>query len=328
MKIRVVLFGLAACATLCAMPSIAGAKIFPMIFITNLGGSHTAAVSPFGGSGTIDTSDPRIDFGQPQLLVHNLAMPLDIAVTDDIVYAVIGNKGIISAFSAISPQQVINGNVAAVPKGKPVGIAAFGGNVFVADFNHNTVREYTSAGGSPVLSFSQGINRPSEITASGGNLFVVNQGTGKVGEYVTEYDATGHKLPGNLIQGLGGPIQITVLGTDLFILSKKTIDELDLTTHQLTTGIITGLNGATDIASFSDGKVNELFVTDVPNQSIDVYNIATGKLVKQITGLHGPQGITIVPVSGSVPDASSSWLLLLLGLIATVGLKVIVRQPA
>jgi hypothetical protein len=325
MNIRLVLSGLAACAMLCAMPPIAGAKIFPMIFITNLSGSHTAAASPFGGSGTIDES---VDFGQPQLLVQNLAMPLDIAVTDDIVYAVIGNKGIISAFSATSGQVINNGNVAAVPKGKPVGIAAFGSNVFVADFSHNTVREYTSAGGSPVLSFSQGINQPSEITASGGNLFVVNKG-GKIGEYITEYDAaTGQKLPGNLIQGLGGPIQITVLGTDLFILSKKTIDELDLTTGQLTKGIITGLNGATDIASFSDGTVNELFVTDVPNQSIDVYNIATGKLVKQINGLHGPQGLAILPVSGSVPDASSSSLLLLLGLIATFGLKVMVRQHA
>jgi len=47
-------------------------------------------------NGTIDES---VDFGQPQLLVQNLAMPTDIAVSDDIIYAAISGHGIISAFS-------------------------------------------------------------------------------------------------------------------------------------------------------------------------------------------------------------------------------------
>jgi hypothetical protein len=171
-----------------------------------------------------------------------------------------------------------------------------------------------------MASFSNGINHPTEITASGGNLFVVNQG-GKLGEYITEYDISGQKVPGNLTHDLTGPIQIAVSGTDLFILSNNAIEQLDLTTKQLTP-FISGLNGATDIATFE----GQLFVTDVPNHSIDVYNIETRDMVTQITGLHGrPQGIDVVP---GVPDQSSTWVMLLLGLIATFGLKVIVRQPA
>jgi hypothetical protein len=318
MKIRVVLFGLAACGAVCASPWTASAKIFPKIYATTTSANGvSAAASPFGGKGTIDEI---VGFGQPQLLVQNLAMPVDIAVSDDIVYAVIGNKGIISAFSASHMNLVINPNVVVVPKGKPVGIAAFGGNVFVADSSKNMITEYNSAGTQGKL-FKQGVNHPTEITASGGNLFVVNQG-GKIGEYITEYDAaTGLKVPGNLIHDLTGPIQIAVSGTDLFILSNNAIEQLDLTTKQLTP-FISGLNGATDIATFE----GQLFVTDVPNHSIDVYNIETRDMVTQITGLHGrPQGIDVVP---GVPDQSSTWVMLLLGLIAVFGLKVIVRQPA
>jgi hypothetical protein len=325
MKIRVVLFGLAACATLCAMPPIAGAKIFPMIFVTNLGSSGTAAASPFGGNGTIDTID-IIDnnlFGQPQVLVHSLAMPIDIAVSDNIVYAVIEKKGIITAFSAKTGEVINNGKdgeVTTVPKGRPVGIAAFGGNVFVADSSKSTIIEYNSAG-TPGVMFNEDVNLPTEITVSGGKLFVVNQG--KNGKYISEYTTSGDEVAAQLIKGLQGPIQIAVSGTDLFVthLSAGTIDEYDVTSGLLLeSGFITGLNGPTDIATF--GK--ELFVTDVPHHSIDVYDIATGELIRQIDGLHGPQGIDIV----STPDLTATWLLLLIGLAAVFALRLTVRQPA
>src|SRR5437870_1043729 len=197
MNVRLLVLGLAAGATFCAAPQTGCAKIFPKIFVTNLGGGVTAAASPFGGNGTIDES---VDFGQPQLLVQNLAMPTDIAVSDDIIYAVIAGKGIISAFSA-SDGHLIASDVAAVPKGRPVGIAAFAGNVFVANSRTNTINEYTSSGGAPIASISSDVHHPTEMTASGGNLFVVNQGFG-TGEYVTEYNAaSGRQVDGKLGQG-------------------------------------------------------------------------------------------------------------------------------
>lgn len=330
MKLRWAVCSLAACAALTAIPQTACAKIFPMIFVTSASTRVANAASPFGGDGAIEESK---DFGQPLLLIQNLAMPTDIAVSDDIIYAVIAGKGMVSAFS--SDGTLFNDNVAPAPKGPPVGIAAFSGNVFVADSRNNTINEYTSSGGTPAASFSQGVSRPTEITASEGKLFVVNQGTGKLAEYITEYDAaTGQKLDGNLLQGLHGPIQITVLGNDLFVtnISTHTIDKLDLTTRQLTKSFIVGLNGPTDIASFdpdpSDADPGELFVTDVPNKSIDVYDAATGNLAQTIPGLHGrPQGIDIVP-GNTVPDQSATWMLLLLGITATFSFKLILRQLA
>jgi hypothetical protein len=324
MNIRLVLSGLAAGAMLCASPQTGCAKIFPKIFVTNSGSSGTAAASPFGGNGTIDES---VDFGQPQLLVQNLAMPTDIAVSDDIIYAVISGNGIISAFSA-SDGHLITSNVAAIPKGRPVGIAAFAGNVFVANSRTNTINEYTSSGGAPIASISSDVRHPTEITASGGNLFVVNQG-GQIGEYITEYNAaTGRQVDCKLIQGLHGTIQIAVSGTDLFVthLSAGTIDEYDVTSGSLLkSGFITGLHGPTDVATFG----NELFVTDVPQHSIDVYDIATGELIRQIEGLHGrPSGIDIVAGGTSAPDPSATWLLLLIGLAAMFALRLTMRQPA
>src|SRR5438067_2868404 len=85
-SIRLVLFSLVACAILCPIPRTACGKIFPKVFVTTRGGTSAASASPFGGNGTIDKS---IDFGQPELLVQNLAMPVDIAVSDDIIYSVI-----------------------------------------------------------------------------------------------------------------------------------------------------------------------------------------------------------------------------------------------
>jgi hypothetical protein len=299
-----------------------------MIFVTNSGARVTGALSPFGGSGTIDAidgseTDPT-EFSTPFLLVQNLAMPIDIAV-DNLggMYAVIGGKGIISAF--LADGFLINPDVTTVPKGRPVGIAAFGGNVFVADSNKNRINEYTSSG-ALAGSFAKDINHPNEITAAGGNLFVVNK-RGSIGEYITEYNATtGQQIDGKLIQNLSGPIQIAVSGTDLFILSNHTISELDLTTRQVTP-FISGLN-ASDIAAFE----GQLFVTNVSNHSVDVFDIATKDLVAQITGLHGrPQGIDVTGPfdgGGGAPDSGSTWLLLLLGLVAAFGLKLIARQPA
>jgi hypothetical protein len=322
MNIRLVLSGLAACTTLCAMPPIAGAKIFPMIYVTTSGRAATAAASPFGGSGTITLFGPT-SFGQPQVLVQSLAMPKDIAVSDGIIYAVIAGNGIVSAFSA-SDGHLITGTVVNVPKGPPVGIAAFGGNVFVANSLTNTISEYTRSGGAAVASISKDVRHPTEITASGGNLFVVNQGTGNVGEYISEYTTSGNEVAAQLIKGLQGPIKIGLSGTDLFVMHLSgvtmggTIDEYDLSTGTMKP-FLTGLHGPTDIAVSGV----DLFVTDVPNHSIDVYDIATRQMVGQITGLNGPQGIDI-----AVPDQSSTWLLLLLATAATFGFKIMLRQPA
>jgi hypothetical protein len=80
--------------------------------------------------------------------------------------------------------------------------------------------------------------------------------------------------------------------------------------------LVSGLDGPGGIAVFG----GHLFVTSFRTGTIGEYTIS-GEAVNAslISGLNDPTGIVIV--SGSVPDASSTFTLLLLALTATFGLK-------
>jgi hypothetical protein len=85
-----------------------------------------------------------------------------------------------------------------------------------------------------------------------------------------------------------------------------------------------GLNAPQGLA-LSGGN---LFVTDINNGTIGEYNATNGATVSAslVSGLNHPESIAVV--STSVPDASSTWTLMLLGLTATFGLKPLLRRPA
>jgi hypothetical protein len=328
MKIRVALFSLAACATLCTIPENVCAKIFPKVFETNLG------VAKFGdealakpGTGTVGVYDAKTGTFNPTLIT-GLHGPQAIAVAGDNLFVV--TSGTIGEYDANTGTQ-LNLSPITLPPGR-VGIAAFGDNLFVTSSSTHRIDEYSALTGMLIQAgFVTGpkLKGPAELTVAGGSLFVVNSTTGKSGESIGEYNATtGATVHSSLVTGLHGRVDIAVSGTSLFVASSATqrIDEYDITTGMLVAELVKGLHGPSDIAVFG----GDLFVTDAQNQSIDIFSATTGMSEGALpTGpLHGPQGITIVPVSGSVPDASSSWLLLLFGLIATFGLKVIVHQPA
>src|SRR5439155_1210438 len=168
-----------------------------------------------------------------------------------------------------------------------------------------------------------GLHGPVGIAVSGADLFVANHAKGTIGEYTT----SGATVNANLIAGLKGAEDIAVSGGNLFVtnFSNGTIGEFTVSGVTVNRNLITGLHGPEGIAIFG----NELFVINHGNGTIGEYT-TSGATVNAavITGLHGPLGSTTVPFSGSVADASSSWLLLLFGLLAAFGLKVIVRQPA
>jgi hypothetical protein len=87
--------------------------------------------------------------------------------------------------------------------------------------------------------------------------------------------------------------------------------------------LVKGLHGPEGIAVSGE----DLFVVNHGNGTISEYT-TSGVLVNPmlVKGLHGPVGIAVV--SASVPDTSSTWTLLLLGLTATFGLKPLLRRPA
>ena len=71
----------------------------------------------------------------------------------------------------------------------------------------------------------------------------------------------------------------------------------------------------------------QIFVVNFQTGTIGEYTIS-GETVNAslISGLNQPTDIVVVP--SSVADASSTWALLLLALIATFGLKPLLHRPA
>jgi hypothetical protein len=129
------------------------------------------------------------------------------------------------------------------------------------------------------------------IAVEGDSLFVANRGKGTTKSTIGEYDATTGMRIGNgpLVKtGLNNPIGIAVDQGDLFVVNH--------------TG---GRNGF--------GTIGE-------------YDATTGMPIATtlVSGLSGPTGIAIV--TASVPDASSTWTLLLLSLAAMPGFKALLRR--
>jgi hypothetical protein len=108
------------------------------------------------------------------------------------------------------------------------------------------------------------------------------------------------------------------------------IGEYNATTGAKVALFNTGLKSPIGIAfdHAVPGDQGQLFVVDKASGTISEYDAATGATIPfLVTGLSGPTGIAIVTTS-SVPDASSTWTLLLLGLAAMFGLNPLLRRPA
>ena len=117
----------------------------------------------------------------------------------------------------------------------------------------------------------------------------------------------------------------TTHAAQLFVTNFQTGTIGEYTTSGATVdpALISGLNGPQGIA-VSGGN---LFVTNFETGTIGEYTIS-GETVNAslISGLNEPTDIAVV--SASVADASSTWVLLLLALTATFGLKPLLHRPA
>jgi hypothetical protein len=107
--------------------------------------------------------------------------------------------------------------------------------------------------------------------------------------------------------------------------NNSTIGEYNATTGATinTSFISSGLEVPFGIA-LSGGN---LFVTNVGNNTIGEYNATTGATINSsfISGLNGPDGI-VVSSPSSVPDATPTFTLLLLGIGATFGLNLLLHR--
>ena len=148
----------------------------------------------------------------------------------------------------------------------------------------------TGATASPTL--VSGLNAPDGIAVSGANLWVVNNGSGTIGEYNAATGATvnARSSPG---LGLGAPGAIAVSGANLWVAnSGGTIGEYSATTGAtVNASLVSGLSGPTAIAVSGAN----LFVTNFGSGTIGEYNATTGAPVNAslVSGLNAPDGIAV-----------------------------------
>ena len=126
--------------------------------------------------------------------------------------------------------------------------------IFVANNGSATIGEYTTSGATVNASLVSGLNNPSGIAASGGDLFIANVGNGTIGEYTT----LGGTVNASLVSGLNSPEGIAVSGGDLFVANYYggTIGEYTTSGATLNASLVSGLGGPIGLA-----------VEDVPEPS-------------------------------------------------------------
>ena len=95
------------------------------------------------------------------------------------------------------------------------------GQIFVSNTGNGTIGEFNATSGATVnAALVSGLNTPTGIAVSGGNLFVANFGVvgngsnGSIGEFNA---TTGATVNAALISGLNGPTGIAVSGGNLFV---------------------------------------------------------------------------------------------------------------
>jgi hypothetical protein len=320
MNIRLILSGLAAFAALYLIPATGSGS---QIFVANQG-PLTGTI----GNGTIGvytTSGATVN----SALVSGLDLPFGIALSGGNLF-VAGAKFIspgnwtIGKYNATTRATVNSALVSGLAT--PTGLALSEGNLFVSQLGG--VGEYTTSGATVNSALVSGLFAPNGIAVSGGKLFVADTNTFTIGVYNA---ITGATVNSALVSGVIGVFGIAVSGNNLFVVNDDRIGVYNATTGApINPAFISGLDGPAYLA-LSGGS---LFVTSIGsfpflNGTIGEYNATTGAPVNStlISGLDQPAGI-VVATPTSVPDASSSWTLLLLGLTATLGLKPLLRRAA
>jgi DNA-binding beta-propeller fold protein YncE len=344
MNTRSVLSGLAACTMLCAIPGTACARIFPMIFETNRSFGGQVGDEPLAaGTGTVGMYDSELGLFDPAF-VQNLHGPVGIVVSQPFPSAPVIDLFVVNNATGTIGKYVLDPTGTIVLSINPalitglhgpagIAVSGGGGELFVANQAKGTIGAYSIDGRTVNASLIKGLHGPVGIAVSGDDLFVANHAKGTIGEYTL----SGATVNANLITGLKGPEDIAVLGGNLFVtnFSSGTVGEYTTSGVTVDSDLISELHGPQGIATFQDEHNNQfLFIVNHGNGTVGEYSASGGPGFTLISGLHGPQGIALLPVevSGcpncSVPDRSFSWLLLLLGFIATFGLRLILRQPA
>ncbi len=192
----------------------------------------------------------------------------------------------------------------------PIGLALYGGDLYVASYYSGIVGQYNATTGATInASFITGPNYPFyNLAVSGSNLYVADFNNNKVGEYNA---ASGATINASLITGLGEPVGLAFSGSNLYVanFTSNTVGEYNAVSGAaINANFITGLTGPTDLVLSG----NNLYVGNQASFSLDnswvgEYNATTGAVVNSrlITGLEEPEALALDGNNLYVLDAGS-----------------------
>jgi sugar lactone lactonase YvrE len=141
------------------------------------------------------------------------------------------------------------------------------GNVYVPDYNNNTVREYTSAGTLVTATFGSGHNNPETIVAdASGNIYVLNSG----GNNITKFSSAGASL-GTFASGFNSPYGMAIDSSgNIYVADygNNRVKKYNSSgTLQLT--ITSNISGPSNVAIDASGNV---FVLNLSARNVTKYN--------------------------------------------------------
>jgi hypothetical protein len=192
-------------------------------------------------------------------------------------------------------------------KGYPSGLALSDSNLFVSldiftngdAYTDGEIYEYSTSSGSAVGNPSNpiitGLDHPTSLAISGSDLFVVNNGSGTVGEYTT----LGAAISTSLISGLTSPNGIAIYGSNLFVTNGNAVSEYDISVKPPTlvsSSITPGLSTPWGLAIYG----SNLLITNNGNNTLGDYSLTNSTYSTLISsGLTGPTSIAILPEPAS-----------------------------
>ena len=157
---------------------------------------------------------------------------------------------------------------------------------------------------------------------AGADVYVTNNGSGKVGEYTTR----GATVNANLISGLDHPVGVAVEGADLYVANagSNTVGEYTTSGAIVNTELIKGLN--TPVAVAVEGA--DLYVANAGSNTVGEYTTSGATVnAELISGLDHPEGVAVdssdlyvTNPSGTVGEYTTSG--------ATVNASLVTLNPA
>ena len=300
-------------AALCLIPTTGGAQMF---------------VSHFGNgldTGRISEYDATTGALINPTLISDLAGPDDIAVSGHTLFVADSTLGTVGEYTTsgrpVNPRLITLGNL-------PSRIEISGQYLFVSEPERDRIAKYTTSGKRvdvdliPGGRFGGGLYSPAGLAVSGDKLFVVNTGFGTIGEYTT----SGATINATLISGLVDPsgaigFDIAISGDRLFVTIGNVVREYTTSGTPVNPALIS-VDGIVYDMALSGGSLF-LLHDSLTETVIDEYTtsgaLVNAPLISEL--VDAPRSLLVVPGSAAVPDASSTWTLLLLGLTAMVSVK-------